>query len=316
MNPTPSRESDPARPDLSIELAGIRMQNPVTVASGTFGYGKEYAHLVDVRRLGAITVKGIRLNPWEGNPLPRHVEVPGGMVNAIGLQGPGVDGFVRDYLPFLRETGVPVLVNIWGTSAEEYAEVAARLEDVPGIAGIEVNISCPNVKEGGASFGADPRTVASLVAGVRRRTRLPLIPKLAPNVPNIRPYAQAAAEAGADALSLINTIPAMVINVETRRPVLANKVGGLSGPAIHPVAVKLVWDAAQAVRIPIIAMGGITGPEQAIEFLIAGASAVAVGTATFIAPDTVLRVIDGIEAYLIRHHIARVRDLTGSLQIA
>jgi dihydroorotate dehydrogenase (NAD+) catalytic subunit len=310
---TPPPAAAAARPDLAVTIAGIQMQNPVTVASGTFGYGKEYAHLVDLRQLGAITVKGIRLQPWDGNPLPRHVEVPGGMVNAIGLQGPGVAGFIRDYLPFLREVGVPVLVNIWGTSVEEYAEVAERLSDVEGIAGLEVNISCPNVKEGGASFGADPRTVAALVAAVRRRTRLPLIPKLAPNVPNIRPYAQAAAEAGADALSLINTIPAMVINIETRRPVLANKVGGLSGPAIHPVAVKLVWDAAQAVKIPIIAMGGITGPEQAIEFLIAGASAVAVGTATFIDPGTVLRVIAGIEDYLVRHQIQRVRDLTGSL---
>ena len=302
------------RPDLSVEIAGIRMKNPVTVASGTFGYGKEYTHLIDLKALGAITVKGIRLQPWEGNALPRHVEVPGGMVNAIGLQGPGVEGFVRDYLPFLRETGVPVIVNIWGTSIDEYAEVAARLGDVEGIAGLEVNISCPNVKEGGSSFGADPRTVSELVTAVRCRTRLPLIPKLAPNVPNIRPFAQAAAEAGADALSLINTIPAMVIDIEKRRPVLSNKVGGLSGPAIHPVAVKLVWDAAQAVRIPIIAMGGITGPEQAIEFMIAGATAVAVGTATFIDPSTVLRVIAGIEAYLVRHHMKSARELTGSLK--
>ncbi|MFZ4395691.1 MAG: dihydroorotate dehydrogenase [Kiritimatiellia bacterium] len=309
-----SKPSTPLLPDTSVNIAGIRMKNPVTVASGTFGYGKEYAHLIDPRLLGAVTVKGIRLLPWEGNPLPRHVEVPGGMVNAIGLQGPGVDGFIRDYLPFLRETGVPVIVNIWGTSVEEYAEVAARFEDVEGIAGLEVNISCPNVKEGGASFGADPRTVSTLVAAVRRRTRLPLIPKLAPNVPNIRPYALAAAEAGANALSLINTIPAMVINIETRRPVLSNKVGGLSGPAIHPVAVKLVWDASQAVRIPIIAMGGVTGPEQAIEFLIAGATAVAVGTATFIDPGTVLRVITGIEDYLVRHHMKSVTELTGSLK--
>ena len=304
-----------ARPDLSVNVAGIRMKNPVTVASGTFGYGQEYAHLVDLHALGAITVKGIRLQPCDGNPLPRHVEVPGGMVNAIGLQGPGVDGFVQDYLPFLRTTGVPVIVNIWGTTEDEYGEVAARLSDVEGIAGLELNISCPNVKEGGASFGADPRTAAALVAAVRRRTRLPLIPKLAPNVPRIQPFAQAVAEAGADALSLINTLPAMVIDIETRRPVLANTVGGLSGPAIHPVAVKLVWEAAQAVRIPIIAMGGISGPEQAIEFLIAGATAVAVGTATFIDPGTVLRVIAGIESYLVRHGMKSVLELTGSLVI-
>lgn len=301
------------RPDLRVTIGGIRMQNPVTVASGTFGYGQEYAHLVDLKRLGAITVKGIRLDPWPGNPLPRHVEVPGGMVNAIGLQGPGVAGFVKDYLPFLRETGIPVIVNIWGASAEEYAEVAARLSDAEGVHGLELNISCPNVKEGGASFGSDPRAVSLLVASVRKRTRLPLIPKLAPNVPSIKPFAVAAEEAGADAISLINTIPAMVIDIETRRPVLANRVGGLSGPAIHPVAVKLVWEAAQAVRIPVIAMGGVTGPEQAIEFLIAGASAVAVGSATFVDPGTTVRVIDGIEQYLIRHGMECVRELIGSV---
>lgn len=302
-----------ARPDLTVAIAGIRMQNPVTVASGTFGYGSEYAALVDPRVLGAITVKGIRLQPCVGNPLPRHVEVTGGMVNAIGLQGPGVDGFIRHDLPFLRETGVPVIVNIWGTTLDEYAEVAVRLEAAGGIAGLELNISCPNVKAGGASFGTDPSTVAALVATVRSRTHLPLIAKLAPNVPDIRPFARAAAEAGADALSLINTLPAMVIDIETRRPVLANKTGGLSGPAIHPVAVKLVWDASQAVRIPIIAMGGIMGPDQALEFLIAGATAVAVGTATFIDPGTAVRVIAGIESYLVRHGLRTVRELTGSL---
>ncbi|MDD4016726.1 MAG: dihydroorotate dehydrogenase [Kiritimatiellae bacterium] len=299
--------------DLRVELGGIRMNNPVTVASGTFGYGKEYAELIDVTRLGAITVKGIRLQPWPGNPVPRHVEVPGGMVNAIGLQGPGVDGFVREYMPFLRGTGVPVIVNIWGTTEEEYAEVARRLSDVEGVAGLELNISCPNVKEGGHAFGTDPRTAASLVAAVRRATRLPLMPKLAPNVPDIKVFVRAAQEAGADALALINTLPAMVIDIETRRPVLANKVGGLSGPAIHPVAVKLVWEAAQAATVPILAMGGIMEPGQAIEFLIAGATAVAVGTANFIDPTTPLRVIGGIADYLRRHGMRSVKELTGSL---
>ena len=299
--------------DLSVNVGGIRMKNPVTVASGTFGYGKEYAELIDVRKLGAITVKGIRLQPWPGNPLPRHVEVTGGMVNAIGLQGPGVDGFVREYLPFLRAAGVPVIVNIWGTSQEEYADVARRLNDVEGVSGLELNISCPNVKEGGHAFGTDPRTVASLVAAVRRVTRLPLVPKLAPNVPDIKVFVRASQEAGADALALINTLPAMVIDIETRRPVLANKVGGLSGPAIHPVAVKLVWEAAQVATIPLVAMGGIMGPEQAIEFMIAGATAVAVGTANFIDPSTPLRVIDGIEAYLRRQGMRSARELTGSL---
>ncbi len=301
--------------DMQVDLGGIRMKNPVTVASGTFGYGREYADLVDIRRLGAVTVKGVRLQPWPGNPLPRHVEVPGGMVNAIGLQGPGVDGFIRDYLPPLRDMGVPVIVNIWGTSEEEYAAVAERLDGVPGVAGIELNISCPNVKEGGHAFGTDPRVAASLVAAVRRRTALPLIPKLAPNVPSVAVFARAAADAGADALALINTLPAMVIDIETRRPVLANVVGGLSGPAIHPVAVKLVWEAAQAVRLPIVAMGGITGPGQAIEFLLAGATAVAVGTANFIDPSTPLRVIDGIADYCSRHGFAAARGLTGSVII-
>lgn len=299
--------------DLRVNLGGIRMQNPVTVASGTFGYGREYAGLMDVTRLGAITVKGIRLQPWPGNALPRHVEVPGGLVNAIGLQGPGVDGFVREYMPFLRETGVPVIVNVWGTSVEEYAEVARRLAGVEGIAGLELNISCPNVKEGGNAFGTDPRAVSALVGAVRRATRLPLIPKLAPNVPDIRVFARAAQEAGADALALINTLPAMVIDIETRKPVLANRVGGLSGPAINPVAVKLVWEAAQAATVPIVAMGGIMGAEQAIEFLIAGATAVAVGTANFIDPSTPLRVLDGLETYLRRHGMGSVSELTGSL---
>ncbi len=300
-------------PDLRVSLGGIAMANPVAVASGTFGYGREYADLVDIRRLGALTVKGIRSQPWPGNPLPRHVEVPGGMVNAIGLQGPGVEGFIRDYLPFLRTTGVPILVNVWGTTDEEYAAVAARLEDAGGVAGIELNVSCPNVKEGGVAFGTDPRTLARLVAAVRRATRLPLIPKLAPNVPQIAVFARAAEESGADALSLINTLPAMVIDIETRRPVLANRVGGLSGPAVHPVAVKLVWEAAQAVRVPILAMGGICEARDAIEFLIAGATAVAVGTANFVDPGTALRVIDGIAAYLIRHGRPTVRELTGSV---
>jgi len=299
--------------DLSVDLGGVRMRNPVTVASGTFGYGKEYAELVDVSRLGAITVKGIRLQPWPGNSLPRHVEVPCGMVNAIGLQGPGVEGFLREDMPFLRAAGVPVIVNIWGTSEEEYAEVARRLSDVAGVSGLELNISCPNVKEGGHAFGTDPRTVASLVEAVRRATRLPIMPKLAPNVPDIKVFVRAAQEAGADALALTNTLPAMVIDIETRRPVLANRVGGLSGPAIHPIAVKLVWEAAQVARVPVLAMGGIMGPKEAIEFLIAGATAVAVGTANFVDPSTALRVVDGIAAYLRSHGMNSVRELTGSI---
>jgi dihydroorotate dehydrogenase (NAD+) catalytic subunit len=299
--------------DLSVDLGGIRMANPVTVASGTFGYGKEYADLVDVTKLGAITVKGIRLQPWNGNPLPRHVEVPGGMINAIGLQGPGVEGFIRDYMPFLQKVGVPVIVNIWGTSTEEYAEVARHLSDVPGVSGLELNISCPNVKEGGHAFGTDPKTVANLVSIVRAATSLPILPKLAPNVPDIKVFVRAAQESGANAISMINTIPAMAIDIETRKPILANKVGGLSGSAIHPVAVKLVYEAAQVATVPILAMGGIMGPDDAIELLIAGATAVAVGTANFIDPSTPLRVIDGIAAYLERHEMASVKQLTKSI---
>jgi dihydroorotate dehydrogenase (NAD+) catalytic subunit len=300
------------QPDLSVNLGGLRMPNPVTVSSGTFGYGREYAGVIDVSKLGAVTVKGIRLGPWPGNPLPRHAEVAGGMVNAIGLQGPGVDGFVADDMPFLRTLGIPVIVNIWGTSVEEYAEVARRLDGVPGVSAIEVNVSCPNVKAGGAAFGTDPAMMASVVSAVRKATRLSLLPKLAPNVPSIVPFARAAVDAGADALSLINTIPAMVIDIERRRPVLANKTGGLSGAAIHPVAVKHVYDAAGAVDVPILAMGGIMEPKDAIEFLIAGATAVSVGTANFIDPTTPLRVVDGIRDYLVRHSMASVAELTAS----
>jgi len=299
--------------DLNVDLGGIKMKNPVTVASGTFGYGREYADLVDITQLGAVTVKGIRLDPWPGYALPRDVEVAGGMVNAIGLQGPGVAGFVKEYMPFLVKQGVPVIVNIWGTSIEEYAEVAARLSDVEGVCGLELNISCRNVKEGGHAFGTDPRTVAALVSCVRAATKLPLIPKLAPNVPDIKPFVRASQEAGANAIALINTIPAMVIDIESRRPVLSNKVGGLSGSAIHPVAVKLVWDAAQVATVPILAMGGIVAAEQAIEFMIAGATAVAVGTANFIDPSTYLRVINGIKDYLERHGMKSVAELTGSI---
>lgn len=299
--------------DLSVDLGGIKMKNPVTVASGTFGYGCEYAELVDITQLGAVTVKGIRECPWEGNALPRHVEVVGGMVNAIGLQGPGVDGFIRTYMPFLQEKKVPVIVNIWGTTIEEYCEVARKLSDVEGVASLELNISCPNVKEGGHTFGTDPCTVSELVSAVRSSTTLPLMPKLAPNVPDIRVFVRASQDAGADAIALINTIPAMVIDIETRKPVLANKVGGLSGPAIHPVAVKLVWEAAQVAKVPLLAMGGISSAKHAIEFMIAGATAVAVGTANFINPSTPLFVIKGIEEYLRNNGMTSTAELTGSI---
>jgi len=294
-------------------IGGILMKNPVMVASGTFGYGREYAELIDLSRLGAIVVKGIRAVPWEGNPTPRMVEVPGGLVNAIGLQGPGVEGFIEDCMPFLRAVDVPAIINIWGTSVEEYGEVAARFGDVEGVDGLEVNISCPNIKEGGIAFGTDPAMAAKVIAEVRRRTTLPIIPKLSPNVSNVGTFARIAEAEGSDAISLINTLPAMVIDIETRRPVLANTVGGLSGPAIHPVAVKQVWEAAKAVRIPVVGMGGVTDAATAIELMIAGASAVAVGTANFTDPRTPVRVIEGIERYCRDHGIADVGELVGSL---
>jgi dihydroorotate dehydrogenase (NAD+) catalytic subunit len=306
-------ESLSVTPEMSVEIAGIRMKNPVMVASGTFGYGPEYADVVDLNRLGAIVVKGISLDPWEGNPTPRLVEVAGGLVNAIGLQNPGFDGFVSEYMPFLRQYDLPVIVNVWGRTAEEYAEVAARFDQVEGIAGLELNVSCPNIKEGGMAFGTDVGATARVVALARKRSKLPLIPKLSPNVSDISAFARAAEESGADAVSLINTIPAMVIDIESRRPILANRIGGLSGPAIHPVAVRLVWEAAAAVNIPVIGIGGIDSPATAIEFIIAGASAVAIGTANYSDPMTALGVIEGIEQYLKTHDVADVNDLVGTV---
>ena len=301
-------------PDMTVDLGGISMKNPVMVASGTFGYGREYADVIDLNQLGAVVVKGIRSCPWDGNPVPRLVEVPGGLVNAIGLQSPGVDGFIADSLPFLRHYDVPVIVNIWGQTVAEYGEVAARFDDVPGVSGLEINISCPNVKQGGMAFGTDAGAAADVISTVRSRTKLPLLPKLSPNVPDIAMFARVAEESGADAISLINSFPALVIDVDSRRPVLANTVGGLSGPAIHPIAVKLVWEASRAVSIPVVGIGGITGGKDALEFLIAGAAAVAVGTANFTDPRTALRVISEIRDYLLKHRIGSVQELTGTLE--
>ena len=312
------------------------MATPVTTASGTFGYGTEYADLLDYTKLGAVTVKGIRRDPWPGNGMPRHCEVPGGLVNAIGLQGPGIASFLENYIPhykMMAEKSVargggrgvpPLIVNIWGGSVEEYAEVAARLSESsyaqpsapnqqPLIGAIECNVSCPNEKEGGHTFGQDPAVLARLVKAVRAATKLPLIVKLAPNVPDLRPYTAACEENGADALALINTIPAMVIDIQTRRPVLANVTGGLSGRCVHPVAVKCVYDAHRFSKLPILAMGGVYGWEDAVELMLAGASAVAVGTATFTAPDTAATVAEGIAAYCEANGFAAARDLTGAV---
>jgi dihydroorotate dehydrogenase (NAD+) catalytic subunit len=280
------------------------MRNPVMVASGTFGYGPEYADLVDLNRLGAIVVKGISPGPVRGNPPPRTIEVASGLINAIGLQNPGVQGFLDEYLPFLRRFDVPVIVNIWGRSVEEYVEVARRLDGVAGVAGLEVNLSCPNIKEGSGLFSSSLDLFRRVIETVRSSTRLPLIPKLAPDIANIAAFAKAAESSGADAISLINSIPALAIDVEQRRPRLGNVTGGLSGPAIRPIAVKMVWEAARAVRIPVVGIGGISCAADALEFIIAGAAAVAVGTASFADPSTAVRVTEGIGS---------VRALVGSL---
>ncbi len=300
--------------NLSVRIGALTLKNPVTVASGTFGYGVEYAQLLDLNQLGAVTAKGICLNPVRGNPTPRTVETASGLINAIGLQGPGVDGFVRKYWPFLKGLDVPTIVNIWGTTIDEYAEVAERLGGVEGLGALEINVSCPNVKAGGAQFGTDPRLLGDVVRACRRATTLPLITKLSPNVVSIAPYARAAQEAGSDALSIMNSYPAMAIDAETRRPRLANVTGGLTGPCIKPIALRLVWEAAQAVNIPIVGMGGIQNANDAIEFLIAGATAVAVGTANFYEPRTATRVIAGLREFMQEHNIADVRELTGSLR--
>ena len=301
--------------NLSVQIGTLKLQNPVMVASGTFGYGVEYARLVDLNQLGAVVVKGIRLEPVSGNFTPRTVEVTSGLINAIGLQGPGVDGFIKKYWPFLKGLKVPTIINIWGTTVEEYAEVAQRFDALGGIGALELNVSCPNIKEGGAQFGTDIRLLAQVVSACRKVTKLPLITKMSPNVVSIAPYAQAAAEAGSDALAITNSYPAMAIDIETRKPKLANVTGGLTGPCIKPIAVKLVWEAAKAVKIPIIGMGGIQNAADAIEFMMAGATAVAVGTANFYEPQTVLQVIAGIREFMQRQGIKDVREITGSVQL-
>ena len=304
--------------DTKVNLGGLEMATPIATASGTFGYGFEYLGAVDYSKLGAVTAKGIRLEPWPGNAMPRHAEIPGGMVNAIGLQGTGVEHFLDITVPWYREqvgvesgSGPKLIANIWGGSVEEYGEVAARMGDK--VDAIEMNVSCPNVKEGGHTFGQDPAVLERVVAEVRKNTKLPLIVKLAPNVPSIVPYVKACENAGADALSMINTIPAMVIDIEKRKPVLANKCGGMSGRNVHAAAVKLVYDAHNCSKLPILAMGGIYDAKDAIEFMLAGATAVAVGTATFTAPDTVEKVYDGMVEYCERMGFDKVGDLTGAL---
>lgn len=303
--------------DLRCDLGKLKLRNPVMVASGTFGYGKEYHEYFDIATLGAVMVKGIRMEPSPGNPTPRVAEVTGGMLNAIGLQGPGVEKFLHDdeYMPFLRRTGATVIVNIWGKTMAEYGEVAARLDaESEGIAALEINISCPNVKAGGVAFGTDLKLAAEVVSLVRKSTRLPLITKLSPNVSNIADFARAVVGAGSDMVSLINTLTGMAINIHTRRPKIANMTGGLSGPAVKPVAVRMVYEVARAVEVPVIGMGGIMTWEDAIEFMIAGADAVAVGTANFVDPFAAPKVIEGINRYLDEYGYKSPAELVGTLQ--
>lgn len=299
--------------DLSVAIGALRLTNPVIAASGCFGYGVEYAEAVDLASLGGVAVKGLFLSERQGHPPPRIVETPAGMLNAIGLQGIGVHRFVAEKLPELRARAATVIVNVCGTTIEEYCEVSRVLSDHEGVHAIELNISCPNIKEGGIQFGCSLAGTYDVVSAVRKATPLPLIPKLTPNVTDVASFARASADAGADAVSLVNTFLAMAIDVETRRPKLSNVLGGLSGPAIRPIAVRMVHECRQAVALPVIGMGGITSAEDALEFIIAGASAVQVGTANFVDPFLWHRVITGIDSYLERHRIARVEDLVGQM---
>lgn len=306
--------SDVPSTDLQVSIAGLCLKNPVMTASGTFGYAAEFADLVDLSRLGAIIVKGLSLEPSAGNPPPRIVETPCGMLNAIGLENVGISAFIAEKLPFLRTLNTPIIVNIYGKTIEEYRRLAERIETVEGIAAIEVNISCPNVSSGGIAFGVDPQSAFNVVNGVRRQTTRPLIVKLSPNVTDITRIARSVVDAGADCLSLINTLTGMAIDIETRKPRLANITGGLSGPAIRPVALRMVWQAAQAVSVPIIGIGGIMTASDAMEFFIAGASAIQVGTANFINPRATLDILEGIEAFCRQHRIEKLSDIVGTLK--
>lgn len=303
--------------NLSVQLApenkkGLRLINPVMTASGTFGYGMEYEHLFDIQKLGAIVCKGTAHEPWEGNPQPRIAETDNGMLNSIGLQGIGVDALIKEKTPVWAGWQVPVIVNIVGRTVEDYTEVARKLDNVPGVAGLELNISCPNVKAGGAEFGASPETAGKVTAAVRKATTLPIIVKLTPNTGEIVRIAQAAAAAGADALCLINTVKGMAINIKTRKPLLGNTYGGLSGPAIKPVALYMVYQVFKAVNIPIVGCGGITNAHDAIEFFMAGATAIEVGTASFMNPRAPMDVLEGIGKYLQENKIDDLREVIGA----
>jgi len=299
--------------DLSLQIGSLTLANPLIAASGCFGYGVEYADIVDLSTLGGVAVKGLFLSEREGHPPPRIVETPSGMLNAIGLQGIGVHRFIAERLPELRERGAIVIVNICGTTLDEYVEVARILSDAEGVHALELNISCPNIKEGGITFGCSLPGTHAVVSAVRKVTRLPVIPKLTPNVTDVASFARAAEEAGADAISLVNTFLAMAIDVHTRRPRLTNIVGGLSGPAIRPIAVRMVYECRRAVKIPIVGMGGIATADDVLEFMIAGANAVQVGTMNFVDPFIWAKLMDGIRAYMTTHAITRLQDIVGTV---
>ena len=296
--------------DMRVKIAGVEWNNPVTVASGTFGSGEEYSEFVDLNRLGAVTTKGVANVPWPGNPTPRVAEIHSGMMNAIGLQNPGIDVFCERDIPFLRQFDTKIIVNVCGRSAEDYCEVVERLanEDVDML---EINISCPNVKEGGIAFGQNPKAAEEITKAVKKYAKQPVIMKLSPNVTSIAEMAKAVEAGGADAISLINTLTVMKIDINRKTFALANKTGGVSGPAVHPIAVRMVYEAANAVNVPIIGMGGIESAEDAIEMLLVGASAVSVGTANFYNPTVTMDIVDGIEAYMKQNHFASVQDMVG-----
>ncbi|MDH4322461.1 MAG: dihydroorotate dehydrogenase [Desulfobulbaceae bacterium] len=303
------------QPDLRVKIGGLTLRNPVMTASGTFGYGEEFASYVNLHRLGAVVVKGISLKPRPGNPPPRIVETPCGMLNAIGLENVGADRFLTEKLPYLTKAKATVVVNVLGDSIDDYQNLAAKLDGTPGIGALEINISCPNVKKGGVAFGTDPLMAEKVTAAVRKATTLPLIVKLTPNVTDIATIAKAVEAGGADAVSLINTLLGMAIDSKTRRPKLANVVGGLSGPAVKPVALRMVWQVAKAVKIPVVGIGGISNAEDAIEFLIAGATAIEIGTANFVNPRVTEEILVGITEYLEENQLESIQELIGSLVI-
>lgn len=303
------------KPDMSVEIAGLKLRNPVMTASGTFGYGEEFSQYVNLETIGAFVTKGLSLKPRAGNPTPRIVETPGGMLNAIGLQNVGIEAFIQKKVPFLRTVNTPAIANFFGYTPEEYAELATRLDSIPEVAALEVNISCPNVKQGGIVFGTDPACAASVVKACRAATTKPLIVKLSPNVTDIVEMAQACEGEGADALSVINTLTGMAIDLERRRPVLANVTGGLSGPAIKPIALRMVWQVSKVVKVPVIGIGGIMSASDALEFMLAGATAVQVGTASFVNPGAAQEIAEGMEQWLTDHGIGDVKSLIGALQV-